>query len=55
MIVTAANMHYYEPLQATVYHIHQHFPEYKLIIYDLGLTSDMLKTVREERFLKFKS
>jgi hypothetical protein len=32
---------YYNPLQATVYHIHKHFPNHMLVIYDLGLTADM--------------
>ena len=36
-IVTVANFEFYEPLQATVYHVHEHFPYAKLIIYDLGM------------------
>jgi hypothetical protein len=40
VIVTAANSAYYGPLQATTYQIHKFLPDYKLIIYDLGLTEE---------------
>ncbi|CAF0887758.1 unnamed protein product [Brachionus calyciflorus] len=43
-IVTAANSAYYSALQATVFHIHKHFPDYPLIIYDLGLDEESYKT-----------
>ena len=44
-IVTAANSAYYDALQATVYLIHQHLPELRLVVYDLGLTEDQRKIV----------
>jgi hypothetical protein len=37
---TAANSNYYDALQATTYQIHTFLPEFKLIIYDLGLTEE---------------
>ena len=40
VIVTAANSNYYDALQATTYQIHMFLPEFKLIIYDLGLTEE---------------
>jgi hypothetical protein len=45
VIITAANSNYYGSLQQTVYLVHQHFPDCKLIIYDLGLTNEQLKKV----------
>ncbi len=42
-IVTAAHFGYYKPLEATVFYIHKHFPDFPLIIYDLGLTTYQLK------------
>jgi hypothetical protein len=45
VIVMAANSAYYGALQTTVYKVHQYFPDYHLIIYDLGLdVSQLLKT-----------
>lgn len=46
IIVTAANAEFYLPLQATVFCIHQKFPNNHLIIYDLGLDEDMRKKVK---------
>ena len=40
VIVTAANSNYYDALQATVYQIHTFLPDFKLIIYDLGLSDE---------------
>jgi hypothetical protein len=42
-IVTAANQKYFDALQATVYQIHKYLPDYRLIIYDLGLTPKQYK------------
>ena len=44
-IVTAANSNYYDALQATVYHIHKFLPDFKLIIYDLGLSDEQNRIV----------
>ncbi|RMZ94245.1 hypothetical protein BpHYR1_015836, partial [Brachionus plicatilis] len=44
VIVTAANSAYYSSLQATIFHIHQHFGEYPLIVYDLGLDEESYQT-----------
>lgn len=49
MIVTAANSAYYGALQATVFHIHKYFPDYLLIVYDLGLEEEQLQTVRSRK------
>ena len=45
VIVLAANAQYYEPLQAAVYQIHKHLSDYKIIIYDLGMNTDMIEKV----------
>lgn len=47
VLITAANSGYYSPMQATVYLVHKYFPDYKLIIYDLGLSDDQYQTVRK--------
>lgn len=52
VIVTAANAAYYDALQATVFHVHKHFPDYKLIVYDLGLDIEAHKTVINFIFTK---
>jgi lipopolysaccharide biosynthesis glycosyltransferase len=46
VIVTAANSQYYMPLQAAVYEIHKNFPDFQLIIFDLGLKKEELEKVR---------
>jgi hypothetical protein len=46
--VTASNRHYYGSLQFLVYLVHKHFSDYKLIVYDLGLT------FRQRRLVKTK-
>ena len=43
--MTAANSNYYDPLQATVYHVHKFFPDYRLIVYDLGLDNHQYEKV----------
>ena len=48
MIVMAANAAYYGPLQTTVFKVHEYFPDYHLIIYDLGLEPDQLKKTKEK-------
>ena len=45
----AANSAYYGALQTTVFKVHTHFPDYELIIYDLGLNKD-----QHEKVNKFK-
>ena len=42
VIVTAANSNYFDALQATVYQIHMFLPDFKLIIYDLGLSDEQI-------------
>ena len=51
VIVTAANSNYYDPLQATVYHVHKNFPDYRLIVYDLGLTEQQHEKVCTYAFM----
>jgi hypothetical protein len=51
VFVTAANSDYFDPLQATVDRIHSNFPDFKLIIYDLGLKSDQLELVNPKKYL----
>ncbi len=48
MIVTAANSMYYDHLQATVFKVHKYFPDFHLIVYDLGLQPDQLKMTKEK-------
>jgi len=48
VIVMAANAAYYGPLQTTVFKVHEYFPDYHLIIYDLGLEPDQLKKTKEK-------
>lgn len=43
--MTAANSNYYDPLQATVFHVHKYFPDYRLIVYDLGLDNHQYEKV----------
>ena len=45
VIVTAANTRYYGSLQATLFHVHKHLPDHKIIVYDLGLDANMIATV----------
>ncbi len=46
MIVTAGNYEYFDTLQHTIYLVHQHYPDFELVIYDLGLTKRQHKLVR---------
>jgi hypothetical protein len=32
-------------LQATVANVHEHFPDYKLVVYDLGLDAQQVEMV----------
>jgi hypothetical protein len=48
--VTAGNYEYFDTLQHTVYLVHQHYPDYHLIIYDLGLTKRQHKLVSIDTF-----
>ncbi len=41
----AANSAYYGALQTTVYKVHTFYPNYDMIIYDLGLTQEQLEKV----------
>ena len=45
VIVVAANQKFYFSLQQTVYQIHRYLPDYKLVIYDLGLSPPALNKV----------
>jgi hypothetical protein len=47
--LTAGNSIYLGPLQYTVYLVHKNYPDYKFIIYDLGLTPEDLILVRKPR------
>ena len=48
VIVTAVNSNYYGSLQNAVFFIHEHFPNCKLIIYDLGLNPGQLIKTKEK-------
>jgi len=48
VIVMAADSAYYGPLQTTVYKVHQYFPDYHLIVYDLGLDQSQLEKTKEK-------
>jgi len=41
VILTAVNNKYYQPVLSTIKNVQLHFPNIKLIIYDLGLTVKM--------------
>lgn len=40
IILTISNSNYYGSLQKTVFLVHRNFPDYKLVVYDIGLTPD---------------
>jgi len=37
-IIIAGNSGYYKRLEATIFYVHKYFPDFPLIVYDLGLT-----------------
>lgn len=45
MILTAANHKYFHPLTQLIKNIRQKLPGYRLIVYDIGLTTKMRKYV----------
>lgn len=48
VIVTAADRKYFHVLSAAVSFIHQNYPDYEFIIYDLGLTNEQLQMVKKK-------
>ena len=49
VFATAANRHFFKHLQSTVSTIQRHKPNYKIYVYDLGLTDVQLIKVRMQR------
>jgi len=47
VIVLAANMHFYETLQASMHTVNNHLMNYTVVIYDLGFSSPQLNMVRK--------
>lgn len=47
MIVTAASSAFWSSLQATVFSVKQNFPDFHLIVYDLGLSPEQAELTRQ--------
>jgi hypothetical protein len=51
--MTAANHKYYAPLLETIKNLQSFFPDFVLIIYDLGLKPSNLNKVNKKKYLEY--